>query len=169
VEAFLNEIHEVIPGSCIVPTVRCNVDPEIIWARVEGNPTRMGKGDFSNQPKINKEYGQSDHENSCGEYHHQHADSRERGFVAFSFVHDTPLDELLFKHFLEELPWELFRVKGSVQFPDRTALLNHAGRISEWSLWINKPNTRLVFVGWKVDPEKIIRKLKECVLPNCSP
>lgn len=85
------------------------------------------------------------------------------GFVTFSFQSVEPLDENCFKAFVGGLPWELFRMKGPVQFQDRTAFVNFVGGKDEWSQWEESAGTLLAFVGWNIRPDKILQKLKTCL------
>jgi len=71
--------------------------------------------------------------------------------------------ESCFNRFLEDLPWELFRLKGTVRFEDRAAMLNFVGGKGEWTPWKGSPETRLAFVGWKVNKDETIGKLRNCV------
>jgi G3E family GTPase len=87
-------------------------------------------------------------------------------YVAFSFSNSAPLDENCFKRFTEKLPWELFRMKGPVRFHDRTVLVNYAGGKCGWADWSGAEETRLAFVGWKVDDQETIGKLRNCISPS---
>jgi hypothetical protein len=42
------------------------------------------------------------------------------------------------------------------------------GGKNEWAVWDDFEETCLVFVGWKVDKEETIRKLKNCIIMNPS-
>jgi G3E family GTPase len=89
-------------------------------------------------------------------------------YVAFSFSNSAPLDENCFKRFAENLPWEIFRMKGPVRFHDRTMLVNYAGGKCGWADWSGKEETRLAFVGWDVDDKETIGKLKRCISSSSS-
>ena len=84
-------------------------------------------------------------------------------YMSFSFRSNDAIDESCFKLFTENMPWELFRMKGPVRFRDRTVLVNYVGGKNEWSAWDSLEETCLVFVGWKVDKEETIRKLENCI------
>jgi G3E family GTPase len=90
-----------------------------------------------------------------------HAD--DAGYVAFAFEHDRPLDETRFREFLGSLPFEVFRVKGTVRFPDRTELINLVGGRGDRELWQDEQATRLAFGGWDVDGDEILGRLAACV------
>jgi len=153
ISQFLREIHEAIPNSQVVPTIHCNVDPEIVLA----DRTRIPQ--LANYDELNH-------------HHHDHGpqgenqDDYEKGsfpYISFSFRSNDALDEKCFKLFTENMPWELFRMKGPVRFHDRTVLVNYVGGRNEWSAWEGHEETCLVFIGWKVDKEETIRKLENCI------
>ncbi len=131
---YLREVRETIGHGRVVPTIYCEVDPEILWA--EGYKRNAGL--------------------------HAHIEN-ENSYVAFDFSESQPLDEACFSHFLEEVPWGLFRIKGPVRFPDRTVLLNFVGGRSEWGTWDGNETTRLAFVGWGINGEEIIGQIRQCV------
>ena len=150
---FLAEIHELLPHTQVVPTVRCEVDQETIWAR-EGVAT-----DNPDEPILPA----PDHEHEH-KHKHDHDDNYIDYYVSFSFRRDQNLDEECFKRFLAELPWEVFRVKGPVRFPDRTVMLNFVGGKYELMPWEEVPETRLVFIGWEVVPAEILKQLEPCLV-----
>lgn len=154
ISRFLGEIHETLPHARIVPTIHCNVDPEIVLTGRNRTPQLHTIGDF--------------------DHHHDHGAQmpfREYGaigsfpYLSFSFRSGDALDENCFKQFTENLPWELFRMKGPVRFRDRTVFVNHVGGSSEWSAWEDVDETCLVFIGWQVEEKETIRKLKNCIIP----
>lgn len=148
ISQFLKEIHETMPHSQVIPTIHCEVEPEIVMA----GRTMI--------PKLA----------NYAELHHHHDDhgSREESFAYISFTFRTgdALDEACFKQFTENLPWELFRMKGPVRFRDRTILVNYVGGKNEWTVWKDVEETCLVFVGWKVDEIDTLQNLEKCVIPN---
>jgi G3E family GTPase len=105
----------------------------------------------------------SGHDDSEQARHHDHVSADAAGFVTFSYQTSRILDEPLFVKFLEELPWEVFRMKGPVQFQDRTVVVNFVGGKSEWTVWDGEPQTRLAFIGWNVSADETLNKLKFCV------
>lgn len=153
ISQFLNEIHEMLPRAQVVPTIHCNVDPEIVLK------------DHAKVPQL-ANYDERVH------HHHGHGSQGENQddlgmgsfpFMSFSFRSNDAIDESCFKLFTENMPWELFRMKGPVRFRDRTVLVNYVGGKNEWSAWDGLEETCLVFVGWKVDQEETIRKLENCI------
>ena len=176
---FLKEIHEEFPGSRVVPTVHCAVDPDTLWnvrSKRHGGtelapffPTlSVEQGDEQGTAEHHPHH-HSDHHHHGHDHHHDcesHAgiQAPEAGYVSFYFRDDRPLDESLFASFLAELPWEVFRVKGPVRFPDKTLLVNFVGGKAEWIDW-EDVGTSLAFVAWKVDSREILSKLERCVAP----
>jgi G3E family GTPase len=73
------------------------------------------------------------------------------------------MDETRFIEFTENLPWEVFRMKGPVRFKDNTRLINFVGGKSEWIDWEDIGETRLAFVGMGVNPDSVLDALKLCV------
>ena len=153
ISQFLNEIHEMLPHAQVVPTIHCNVDPEIVM-------TDRTKG-----PQLPNYDELVQHRHDHGSQR-ENQDDFEMGsfpYMSFSFRSNQAIDEICFKLFTENMPWELFRMKGSVRFRDRTVLVNYVGGKNEWSAWDGLEETCLVFVGWKVDKEETIRKLENCL------
>ncbi len=85
-------------------------------------------------------------------------------YVTFSYQGEDVVDEARFKRFIAGLPWELFRIKGPVRFPDRTEVLNFVGGQPDWVPWVGPPRTCLAFIGWDVNAEETLHKLKACLV-----
>jgi G3E family GTPase len=145
---FLKEIHETMPSSQVIPTIHCELEPEIVMA----GPTLTPKP--VDIPEFNR--------------HHDDPGSQEGSLAYVSFTYRTrdALDEGRFTRFIENLPWELFRIKGPVRLRDRTILVNYVGGKNEWMDWSDVEETCLVFVGWKVCGKDILQNLEKCVLPS---
>ncbi len=148
ISQYLNEIHHTLPNSQVIPTIHCAIDPQTLWATAkpktpglrpiefyQPNPTTL-----ATRPSVDA--------------------SR---YVTFAFESTQLIDENCFRHFIDELPWEVFRVKGPVQFADRVALLNFVGGKSEWLPWQGSPQTQLAFIGWDIDPDEILKKAALCI------
>jgi G3E family GTPase len=153
----LQEVHETIPRSRVIPTVHCRLDPGSLWLEKYSNEPELRAKEFfptSDPPFMHN------HENQRP--HNDH-DPEKLGYVAFSFEESEPLDEDCFWQFTQQLPWELFRMKGWVRFPDRTLMVNYAGGRSEWGEWEEEAGTRLAFVGLRVDTGGTIERLKSCI------
>lgn len=139
----LREIQAEHPSCCVVPTYHCQVDPELLWSPV----ARHGLEVF---PEIEVEH-----------------DARQLGFVAFGFEEKLPFQGELFRRFLAELPWELYRVKGFVLVEEGLYFINHVGRKTEWmEMQTGTGGTRLSFVGWNVEEQMVIAQLRECVVSS---
>ena len=160
VSVILKELHETVPNSQVIPTIQCRVDPESLW-------TVGRRKDFGIKPDrffqiVTPASG------LAGTTREAVAEEKSH-YVAFSFINEAPLDENCFKRFAEKLPWELFRMKGPVRFHDRTVLVNYAGGKCGWGDWTGAQETRLAFVGWKIDSKETIGKLRSCIAPPyCS-
>jgi len=84
-------------------------------------------------------------------------------FSTFSFEEDTPLDKNALIHLLNHLPIQVFRIKGLVKFKSHVESLNHVGGRSHWTKWRKKSETRLVIIGWGLDKDAILTRLKNCL------
>ena len=167
IRRFLIEIHDALPQSQVVPTLYCRVDAETIWAKRSGKDSHLKLADFADinlsEPGPRKGQHQG-HDNRAGEKQAYIAKAHDtNNYTAFSFQDPCILDESCFRRFLEDLPWELFRLKGSVRFQDRTAFVNFVSGKSEWTSWDGAAETRLTFIGWNVSGEETIKRLKNCL------
>jgi G3E family GTPase len=167
IRLFLKEIHAAAPQSRVVPTLYCRVDPETIWIDRSGTDSDLDLADFKKIDVWESRSRERQH------HHHDHRKGEKQGhhpktgvadnYVAFSFSDGRVLDETCFKRFLEDLPWELFRLKGSVRFQDRTEFINFVGGKSDLTTWSGTPETRLTFIGWNVSSAETIKRLKHCL------
>lgn len=162
---YLNEIHHELPDSQVIPTVNCRIEPEVLWLKsaVSGTGKNTSEGN-SHEPHRHDPgiFPYFDSKAKTGS--HQEKVFGDTNFVTFSFSESHPLNETAFKRFLQELPYELFRLKGIVNFGHRTRMINSAGGKTEWEPWDNSPETHLAFIGWNVDPDEFLAKLRACVL-----
>ncbi len=159
---FLEEIHKAIPDSQVVPTVHCGIDPETLWMHTQPKMTGLKPIEFF-QPASLKAESHSYDPHPPGEVHGSHA-AKSVNFVTFSFRDAGIFDEVRFKNFIRQLPWECFRIKGPVRFTDRLEMLNFVGGKSEWSPWEGEAETRLAFIGWKIDKQETLKDLKRCLV-----
>jgi G3E family GTPase len=157
---FLKEIHEVIPDCQVVPTIHCGIDPETLWSEARPQMVGLKPIQFFTTASLNGRPDSRDHHH-FPEEHTRHPE-KSINFVTFSFRDSGILDEARFKKFIRNLPWELFRIKGTVRFADRLEMLNFVGGKSEWSTWEGEAETRLAFIGWRIDKEQTLRDLKRC-------
>lgn len=142
---FLQEINEMVPDSRVIPTTHCNVDQETLW---EGSAQKSSK-------PINLLDGPIDFATDL--------ETADQNFVSFSFHSPAGFNEMCFWDFVRGLPWELFRMKGTVRFEDRTVFVNHVGNKTNCKDWADREETRLVFIGWAIDIDTISQNLKQCV------
>lgn len=149
VDVYLKEVHDIVPGSQVVPTIQCRIDPEMLWQKSLPYISGLKPIPFF-RPIESEDDGAGSVTTSEGNY------------SAFGFEDDRPLDEECFNRFMSSLPFSLFRMKGAVRFADRTLLVNHVGGQNNYGPWEGEEGTRLAFVGWGVDEEKIVARLKEC-------
>ncbi len=158
----LNEIHHNYPQAQVVPTIHCRIDPELIFIKNKKNTGHLWDQEmreFNDFYALNSPCA-SPIDVECS----QAPVTTAPGYVAFSFQDPRVMQAEAFKRFIAALPIEVFRIKGSVHFQDKTVLFNHAGGKSDWSTWKGAPETSLAFVGWNINPEEILRALKECLI-----
>jgi G3E family GTPase len=167
VSRLLEEIHAATPEAKVVPTLYCAVDPETLWTDQRRRDSELKLDRFFRDIPLGRaEKAEQTHNHESDKTGHHAGAQEESGFVAFSFQDSKTLDENCFGRFTEQLPWELFRMKGPVRFRDRTVFVNHVGGKSEWLDWPATEETRLAFVGWDVRSEDILKKLRSCILQS---
>jgi G3E family GTPase len=143
IPCFLEGIREINPSCSIVPTYRCQIDPNVLWQSLV--PTEREK-------EVHFHHFPSDS-----------ADAEGIGFVTFSFENESPFESDCFRHFIATLPVEVFRVKGFAVLEDKRVLVNHVGGKTEWADVNETGPTKLTFIGWQVDAEQILGRLKKCL------
>ena len=146
---YLDEMHGLFPGSQIVPTVHCAVDREAIWSSVDPDRSLRLQAETEDASSY---HNPNDHE--AGSY----------GFISFSYREERLLDDECFRKFIDGMPWELFRVKGTVRMQKGTVLVNSVGGKTEWTDWESDNVTCLSFIGWDIDSEALLEELKKCVI-----
>ncbi len=152
VPVFLAQLHETFPQARVVPTVRCRIDPQVLWDAGSADARSTRPHLFARTFKTPDTSGP------------QPVPARGDDFLSFAFETPQPLDEAAFERFLQELPWEVFRIKGPLRFRDRSVMLNHVGGRSDFLPWEAVDETRLIFIAWGVDPDEILQRLKACVV-----
>lgn len=163
---YLKEIHEMIPGSQVIPAVKCRIEPDVVWLKsgtldVGKNPSPGNRSEI--RPDDLGIFPYFDSKTGTGRYQEKiYADTN---YVTFSFSESSPMDETAFNRFVEEMPWELFRLKGVVNFGDRTLMINSVGGKTQWEPWEGEgtSETRLAFVGWDIEPDEFLPRMKACV------
>jgi G3E family GTPase len=153
---FLNQLHELMPDCQVIPSIYCRVDPETLWTEVRGKDFGLKPIQFYRPIQADRK-GQNQPEKRIT----QPVDAS--NYVTFSFQEPHALDENRFRAFLKNLPWEVFRMKGPVRFKDRIEMINFVGGKGEWVPWDGPPETRLAFIGWNINPEETLGRLKACV------
>jgi G3E family GTPase len=152
---YLEEIHDVFPGCQVIPTVRCNIDPSTLWSPTTPKGAMlMPMKLFSDKDSANDGHGSHKEEASTG---------KGTQFVTFSFTETQQLNEECFNQFAEALPPEVFRMKGPVRLTNRSIMINHVGGKSEILAWPDVGQTTLAFIGWNIDKEKILSRLRKCI------
>ena len=151
---FLKEIHKVIPGCQVIPTIHCSIDPESLWVAAKPQTSPLKPIRFF-QPVPSNSHSHQEPDNQT---------VKASNYVTFSFQNTKIVDETRFKTFIRKLPWEVFRIKGPVRFADRVVMLNFVGGKSEWIPWEGESQTQLVFIGWDINPEEILKKAASCII-----
>ena len=153
---LLKEIQDESAKALVIPTLHCNIDPNIIWAPSQQKDSCNFKDDYFKTYDPEKDlYSPLNGEGTMT--------AKEAGFISFVFETTQVLDKESFKGFLNGVPLELFRIKGPVRFADGTQMLNFVGGKSEWQKWSDTMNTCLAFIGWDVIEERIREQLDLCV------
>ncbi len=140
---FLREIQDLHPPCAVVPTLHCQIDPYVLW-----RGATLGEQEAE---------GLWEHEHAA----HETAD--DMGFVAFAFEEDVPFQEDRFRQFMGALPPQLYRVKGFAHLGERRYFVNHVGGKTEWVEKGGSGPTRLAFVGWNVEGDEVLEKLRACL------
>lgn len=148
IQKAVEDLRAHTPGCLVIPTLYADVDPEVFWNR----PTTRRLNNFYTSMPSSAVDAANEIPSKAG-----------ITYDTFDFVSETPLDEHRFEGFLKNLPWQLFRIKGPVRFRDRTALLNYVSGQIDWQEWANTDQTRLAFIGFDVDMEKIRGNLNVCI------
>lgn len=155
----LAEIREICSSCSIVPTYHCNIDPGMVWGMVRSRAPEapaffiedLSRGDiFPHLPE--------DPRQPCLRV----------GYVTFSFESATPFREECFRKLMASMPHELYRIKGYVLFRDKRMFINHVGGKTVWGDAPEPGPSKLAFVGWQVDEQKIISRLTDCLEDNAA-
>jgi G3E family GTPase len=163
VDQSLSQLQQAVPGCPAIPTAYCKIDPETLWRTPHHDVKEHGIGilDFY-QPEAEHAHPRQHDLATEGV-----AEPDENNhYISFDFSTNQPMAEAALNRFLEALPWQVFRIKGPVRFPDRTALLNFAAGQWSWDSWDRTSETRLVVIGWEIEADKIKPGLEKCVVPD---
>jgi len=153
---FLAEIHQTVPDCQVVPTIHCAIDPQTLWSEVSLKTAKLKPIQFYQADGASREL------QSAASRIGQTADAS--NYVSFAFESAQVIGEDCFCQFIDKLPWEVFRIKGPVQFADRADLLNFVGGKSQWLPWEGELQTKLVFIGWDIDPQAVLKNLSACII-----
>jgi G3E family GTPase len=137
-----------------MPTYYCRIDPDALWGVQKQSGHRME----SLLPiDMDKDHPEGH------EHYHGASNAHELGYVTFSFETSAPFNEECFRLFMASAPAHLYRIKGYVFFGGKWVLVNHVGGKTEWVDTGAKESSRLAFVGWQVDEESLLDRLKKCL------
>jgi G3E family GTPase len=152
VARYLREIREINPGAAILPTHYCRIDPEVLVGLCQGLTPETSL-------YLPEDLGLE------APFPHLQAARRQPPpqYVTFSFESRTPFRAECFRHFLAAMPVQLYRLKGYAILGDRRFFLNHVGGKSELAEVQEDGPTRLAFVGWQVDDQEILSRLRACL------
>ncbi len=157
IPVFLKEIKEESANGLVIPTIHCNIDPDIILSQPEQESQGKIKGSgFQIYDPEKDFYSPVSTEDTMT--------AKEAGFISFLFKTTKTMHKEVFMEFLNTIPLELFRIKGPVRFADRTQMLNFVGGKIQWEKWPDTVTTCLVFIGWNVIEELIIERLNNCII-----
>lgn len=140
---FVEQISQINPRGVVLPTYQCGIDPDIL---LEGNEAGLSS--------------RLDEVNLVPPF--EVGEGKNLEFKTFVFQDDVPLSEACFRTFIEKMPSHVFRIKGVVRFLEREFTLNHVGGRSQWTQIEGAKGTKLVFIGWKMDSDSILRDLNGC-------
>lgn len=157
IPGVLKQIQAESEKGIVIPTLHCNIDPDIIWAPLEQQMPTIPETALLKvyDPQIDF-YSPVNGEGTMT--------AEQAGFMTFTFETAAPLDQELFRMFLNTVPLELFRIKGPVRFDNGTQMLNFVGGKTQWQKWSDTVNTCLAFIGWSVIDELILEKLNQCII-----
>ncbi len=159
VSVILKEIHEESTTSLVIPTLHCNIDPDIIWSRKKQKDQKLVY-----VPRLQGYNPETDCYSSINTDGTMTATAKEAGFISFSFETAKTMDKEMFMEFLKTIPLELFRIKGPVKFDHGTQMLNFVGGVSEWQKWSDNVTTCLALIGWDMMAEQMLEQLNNCII-----
>ncbi len=156
IPVILKEIQDESKNSRVIPTLYGNIDPNILWAGSKKRTRGTGIDPFFKAYDPKKDlYAPVNGQGSTS--------AKDAGFITFLYETALALDEKKFLEFINNVPLELFRIKGPVRFFDRTDMLNFVGGKSEWIKWPDNTSTCLTFIGWDVVEDLTLDKLNSCI------
>ena len=156
IPVILKEIQDESKNSRVIPTLYGNIDPNILWAESEKRTRGTVIDPFFKTYEPEKDlYAPVNGKGSTS--------AKDAGFITFLYESSLVLDEKKFLKFIDNVPLELFRIKGPVRFVHRTDMLNFVGGKSEWIKWPDNTATCLTFIGWDVEEDLTLERLNSCI------
>ncbi len=163
IPVILKEIKVVSPKALAIPSLHCNIDPDLFWAvsdlkdkDVQNRAARTGSI-FESYDPVKDEYADPDLDRT------DISQPDKAGFQTFSFKSQAPMDKAGFDDFLASVPLHLFRIKGPVKFENQTRMLNFVGGRIGWEPWCETDFTRLAFTGWSVREQDVLEQVNACL------
>jgi G3E family GTPase len=166
-ELAYHYVMQIKPADVVVLS-KTDLAPVAVTARVEKrirelNPraliVKAVKGEVDLLKVLEGVEGGKPEESSAAHVHEEKFDS---------FIHEGPevFDKQKLGKFLEGLPKGCYRSKGFVKTPSGWFLVNFTTGQTEWESWPSSEapaQSRLVFIGKKLDKKTILQDLKKCV------
>ena len=98
---------------------------------------------------------------SAKEKEHRHVED----YTMFSVDwKDAVLDKEKLFSYLDNLPPELFRLKGFINLEEGTCYLSYVTGTHDITVFPEKKNTQLVFIGKSLKQDKLVSQLKKCIM-----
>jgi G3E family GTPase len=136
IEPLETKLCNINPSAAIVRTVRCRIDPELLFGISQSREKKIAPPRHEHQPELE----------------------------SFIFTSDKTFSRDRFERFVDRLPSSVIRAKGFVRFPDGVQLFNFV--VGRWELEpFEADRTELVFIGKDVRREEsaILHALDECI------
>jgi len=144
-------IKTINPGARLFRCVNADVDPFVLLD--------VGLSTLNNRRAV------ADLSETPGHKHHHHLSD----FETISYVSKAPLDAMLFRQFMDEMPVNIIRAKGILNLADRQGrfIFHAVGErctVSEGDPWLPSESraTELVFIGRNLDRDHLLRSLQLC-------
>ena len=135
-------VKELNPRAFLFHTQYCNIDLGLL---LKGEINQKGKKKHSKETK------------------HEHNHLEDFNMFAIDWDNKILDKEKLFEY-LNNLPPELFRLKGFVNLEEGTCYLSFVTGTYDIIQFPEKKNTQLVFIGKKISQVKLTTQLKKCIV-----
>ncbi len=164
IDQTISRIKEIKKDARILESIKGNIPLELLLS------VGLFETDAINKNKSIHDHSHHDHSHH-DHSHHDHSSEKENNiedFLSVSFQSKEPFSLRKFQYFLDkQLGNNVFRAKGILWFreSERRHVFHLAGkRISiEDDEWGEERINQLVLIGKKLDKEKIISQLNECI------